>query len=187
MSSAADFATDAQMLAAAVLAAAVDPADALRMLSSLADFTPQISNSTAPVGQSIAIMQDAAGDLFRRSAVIACARASAAYQPSSYDDAAAIRAFVCDLLDAEIDVAGDQGEDQTFNALRALRAAVVADLTQRGANLAIMTAVRMGDSMPAPALAQRLYRDFTRADELADEAGSPHPAFLSTSFKALSQ
>jgi prophage DNA circulation protein len=186
MSTSADFALSAQALAAAVFASAIDPADALRMLSTLADFSPAMTTSTAPIGKSIATLQAATGDLFRRSAVIAMARASSNYQPSSYDDAANVRSFVCELLDAEIAVAGDQGEDQTFNALRALRAAVADDLTQRGASLAKIMTVHTGEPMPAPVLAQRLYRDPLRTDELIAAADSPHPAFLAPTFLTLS-
>lgn len=186
MSSASDFAMASQSLAAVVLQAAIDPADALRMLSELAQFVPQSIASTSPIGNAIASMQDSVGDLFRRTAVIAMARASSFYQPSSYDDAAAIRSMVCAFIDAETQVAGDQGEDATFNALRALRAAVSEDLTQRGANLATIVSVSTPLPLPAPVLALRLYRDATRADELIAEADSPHPAFLATSFRVLS-
>lgn len=186
MSTANDFAAAAQSLAAAVLQAAIDPADALRMLGELAQFEPQSIASTSPIGNAIASMQDSIGDLFRRTAVISMARASSFYQPSSYDDAAAIRTMVCAFIDAEIQVAGDQGEDATFNALRALRAAVSEDLTQRGANLATIIEVNTPLPLAAPVLALRLYRDATRADELISESGSPHPAFLATHFRALS-
>ena len=48
------------------------------------------------------------------------AEAVTAYQPSSYDDAVSVRNQVCALLDTEITIAGDQGEDDVYNALRAL-------------------------------------------------------------------
>ncbi|MGI4938270.1 MAG: hypothetical protein ACRYF5_16255 [Janthinobacterium lividum] len=66
----------------------------------------------------MAIVQSATGDLFRRAAVVALARASSSYQPSSADDAAAVSSMVCGMLDAEITLAGDQGADSTFLALR---------------------------------------------------------------------
>jgi prophage DNA circulation protein len=136
---------------------------------------------------SMAAMQKSMGDLFRRSAVVAMARASAVYQPSSADDAAAVRASVCGLLDAEILVAGAQYEDATYAALRALRVAVSSDLTARGAGLAPLTTIKTNSPMPALALAQRVYRDPARSDELILESNSIHPAFMKTRFKALSQ
>lgn len=181
------FAVSAQALAAALLAATTDPADAVRVLSNLAAFTPNAPTPSSGVGASMATMQGACGDLFRRAAVVALCRASTTYQPSSSDDAAALRTQICALLDAEILIAGNQGADATFNALRALRAAVVQDLTQRGAGLAPLTVISTPSPMPAPVLAQRVYRDSTRADELVLEANPIHPAFMPVAFQGLAQ
>lgn len=187
MSSTSDFAVAAQELAAALLDASVNPADAIRLLSGLADFAPDDVTSSAPIGVAMAQMQGATGDLFRRAAVVALARASASYQPASADDAAALQVKVCALLDQEITIAGDQGQDTTFNALRAVRSAVVQDLSKRGAQLATMMTVTTRQTMPAPVLAQRLYRDPSRSDELVLQANPAHPAFMPTEFKALSK
>ena len=89
------------------------------------------------------------------------------------------------LIDAEITVAGDAGDDDSFTALRGLRVAVVQDLTARGANLAPMTQVTTAEPTPSLVLAQRLYRDPTRAGELERESGCRHPLFLPQSFAAL--
>lgn len=187
MSALSDFAAAAQELAAALLAATVNPADAIRLLASLADFTPNDPTTSAPIGAAMATMQSATGDMFRRAAVVALARASATYQPASAEDAAAVRDTVCAALDAEITIAGDQGEDATFNALRAVRAAVALDLAERGAALPSVVTVETRQSVPAPVIAQRLYRDPSRADELVTQANPPHPAFMPVSFRALSK
>lgn len=186
MSNANDFAVAAQELAAALYGAAVKRADALRLLSSLADFFPDDVTSTSVIGSAMAVTQDATGELFRRAAIVALARASAEYEPTSADDAAAVRQAVCGALDAEIVSAGDHGQDATFNALRALRAAVSHDLAMRGAQLAGVVRVGSNLSMPAPVLAQRLYRNPVRSDELVSQANPIHPAFMPTKFKALS-
>lgn len=187
MSTTADFADAAQALAAALRAASVNPADAIRLLSSLATKTSGSATSASAIGAAMATMQGATGDLFRRAAVVALARASADYQPASRDDAAAVSESVCALLDEEIAIAGDQGLDQTFCALRALRAAVSLDLAQRGAALASVAAVSTGLPLPAPVLAQRLYRDPARADELVARVDPIHPAFMPVRFSSLSE
>lgn len=186
MSQASDLATAAQALAAALLASSVDPADGIRLLSNLANFQPNAVTSSSVVGTSMATMQGACGDLFRRSAVIALCKASANYQPSSTTDATNLQATVTQLLDAEILIAGNQGEDNTFAALRALRAAVVQDLQARAAGLPGTMIVNIPAALPAPVLAQRLYQDPTRADQLVSESGAPHPAFLPPGFTVLS-
>lgn len=187
MSTPADFSTSAQSLIAAVLTAVTDPADALRALQTLAAYDIGVVPTDSPIGAAANTMVLAQADLFRRSAVIAMARASTAYTPSSANDAAAVRDLVCGLLDAEITVAGDQGQDSTYAALRALKASVYRDLTTRGADLAVVRTVSFAASMPALALAQRLYQDATRADDLVARANPRHPAFMPVSFEALSE
>ena len=182
-----NFAMAAQSLAAALLSSSSDPADSIRLLTTLAVYSANFSTPSGAVGGSMVTMQSGCGDLFRRAAVTGLARASAQYQPSSFDDAVSIRTQVCSSIDAEIQIAGNQGEDASFSALRALRSCVVADLTDRGAKLATLMTVNTNLPIPAPVLAQRIYRDSTRSNELVAEANPIHPAFMPTQFKALSQ
>ncbi len=181
------FAGAAQTTAAAVLSACADPADGVRLLGGLADFTPAAPAASDPIGAASYDIQDAAGDLFRRAAVVALARAAMTYQPASYDDAANLRTEVTDQLDQEITIAGDQEEDGAYEALRALRIAVVRDLTQRGATLAPMAPFSTGAPMPALTLAVRLYRDAGRSDQLVTQVDPIHPAFMPPAFRALAR
>jgi prophage DNA circulation protein len=187
MSTPNDFAAAALAVVAGVLSSAQSPADALRLLAQLASYRPLNPTASSPVGQAMATIQAASNDLFRRAAVIGMARASALYQPATVDDAVLVRDSVCGALDSEITTAGDQGNDGAFNALRAVRAAVSQDLTSRGAGLPTIAQVGTPLPIPAIALAQQLYRDPTRADQLVMQANCPHPAFMPTKFKALSQ
>ncbi|WP_353191414.1 DNA circularization N-terminal domain-containing protein [Pandoraea pnomenusa] len=181
----ATFTNAAQAVTASVLSATTDPTDSVRLLSTLAQFTPSEQTTDSTVGASMATMQSACGDLFRRSAIASVARASATYLPSSSDDAVSMRDRVIALIDSEIGVAGDQGEDGAYEALRSLRAAVIADLNQRGGALAAIRTYQLPGGLPALALANRLYRDATRADELVAQIGPVHPAFCPASFRAL--
>lgn len=95
-------------------------------------------------------MRDAMAAACRRVALVSLARASASYQPSSYDDAAALRVSVGAALDTEITEAGDAGEDASYLALKALRSAVVRYLTVRGASLPSVVTVVLGAPMPLP-------------------------------------
>lgn len=170
---------------AALLEATDDPRVAIRLLSALSDFFPSAPTSATPIGIAQGIMQTALGCLARRSALAALVQASALYQPSSRDDAANLRDALCALIDAEILVAGDNGDDASYVALRSMRSAMVIDLNARGAALAPMQTFNFSANMPAPVLAQRIYRDPTRADQLVAEANPPHPAFMPVSFAAL--
>ena len=180
------FGTAAQALTEALRAACNNPADAVRLLSVLAAYEPAIAASTAPVTAAIGALSTAMGQLFRRAALTSLARACAAYQPSSYDDAVAIRTAVAAIFDVEIVAAADAGQDASYQALRALRAAVTNDLATRGQDLARLTVITTALPQPSLAIAYRLYRDATRSDDLIARVNPVDPGCMPTSFLALS-
>lgn len=193
------YATALQALIASVSAAASTPGDAIRMLANLIASAPSLpTNLTAPTyplpatsilpaAAAAAVVAGSTADLYRRTAVIEMALASSQYQPTSFDDAVAMLDQVTGAIDAEVEIAGDQGDDATYQSLRALRGSVVQDLVSRGASLAPMVEFKFGAVMPALALAQRLYQDSTRSDQLVAAANPQHPAFMPVNFKALAQ
>ena len=163
-----------------------DPADAVRLLSALAVAEPDTVVAVAPIGAAIETVSSAIGQVVRRAALTSLARACAGYQPSSYDDALAVRTSVAAVYDAEILIAADAEQDASYQALRALRTAVVDDLITRGNDLARLTTITTPLPRPSLALAYRLYRDASRSDDLIARADPVHPAFMPVSFSALS-
>lgn len=180
-----DFTAAVQGVTSAMLAATPDPADSMRLLTSLASYAPSGVTTTSTIGTAMATMQSASADLFRRSTIATVAVAASNYEPTSSDDAARVRGQVLGLIDAEMSIAGDQNDDETYEALCSLRRAVVSDLNQRGAGLPAIRSFVFQASLPSLALANRIYRDASRADELTAQADPIHPAFFPTSFKAL--
>jgi prophage DNA circulation protein len=174
----ADIAAGIAALLAALLAACADPADAVRLLIGLASYAP-------PGGSGVTAYGAAIGRAFRRAAGVALARAVAVYQPSSYDDASALLARVSTLLDAIATEAADAGDDVSYAKLRALRVEVVQDLRARGAQLARVRTFAASAPLPALVLAQRFYRDPSRADQLVRQADPASPLFMPTRFQAL--
>lgn len=172
---------------AAVAATAVDPSDRIAMLSAMAAYAPTGTPATSPVGQAIASMNLASAAHLRRAAIAELAEAVTQYQPASQNDAAAIQTSVTSVIDAEILIAGDSGDDASYDALRALRKAVVADMQARGADLVEMGSFAFASTMPALALANRIYRDPARADDLVRQVDPIHPAFLPPAFEALAK
>ncbi|WP_176016644.1 DNA circularization N-terminal domain-containing protein [Burkholderia sp. BCC0398] len=181
----ASFSAAAVSFVRAVAASASDPADAIRMLSSMATYSPNGITSPSAIGNAMAQMQSACGALFRRAVLAQLATTVSAYQPASQQDSQAVMANVTAMLDAEIEIAGDAGDDSSYTALRALRQSVVADLQARGAGIAPATTFSFATPMPALVLANRIYRDPARTDGLVQQADAVHPAFLPTSFQAL--
>src|SRR6185312_15014823 len=139
-----------QAVSDAIRAAASDPADQVRLLIDLA------TNGTADATDA------PTAALCRRATLSSLGQALADYQPSTYDDAIAVRDAVCTVLDAEIIVAGDAADDASYAALRAMRAAAVDLLTTLGAQLPRLVTITTPTPMPALALAYALYGDTTR-------------------------
>jgi prophage DNA circulation protein len=181
------FCTAAQGVVTALAASAASPADAIRLLTSLLTYSPTPVIGTSQSALAQATTQKACADLFRRVTVAQIAVSATDYQPTSADDASAMRDSIAALIDNEITIAGNQGEDDVYASLKALRQSVVADLDARGSGLAAIATFNFNATLPALTLANRLYRDATRSDELVAQAAPVHPAFVSTTFKALSQ
>jgi prophage DNA circulation protein len=187
-SAAADMLDALAAVVEAMRAGITDPADQVRVLLGISAF--QASYATPIPGSqatSAGIVAAAMAAACRRAALVSLARASAAYQPVSYDDAVNIRTLVCAALDTEITAAGDAGEDDTYLAFKALRASVIRDLTSRGASLPTVVTVTTKMPLPSLVLAQRLYQDASRSDQIAAETGVPHPAFCPTTVQVLSR
>lgn len=180
-----DFAVTAKTLAVALAEACFDPADAIRLLKQLGAYVPVKYHAPTVIGTAAKDMETATGDLFRRMAIIAMARVSATYQPSSYDDAIKVRDTVCNALEEEITRAADQGDDDVYDVLRALKTAVAQDLKIRGADLARVRTFHVPKPSPSIALAHKHYNNTSRGEELEVQADVRHPMFMPTKFTGL--
>lgn len=174
-----------QTLLTSVLGSATDPADAVRLISNLAQYSPTPVTAPGQVGAAMLTMQTALSALVRRYALAQLATTLTTYQPASQQDANTVMGSAIALLDAEIDIAGDSGDDESYQALRALRQSVVADLQSRGGDLANISTFTFQASLPSLVLAQRIYRDPTQEPALVQQVSPIHPAFMPTSFSAL--
>lgn len=181
------FADAAKQVAAALLAATNDPADAIRLLLPLAAWMPPALPGSGPLWRSTQASREAMASKLRCSACAALARAATLYQPISYQDAQSVRLLVCEAIDAEAVRAADAGYDKSYAALRNLRTAVGLDFAVRGATLAMLVEVTTAVPMPSLAEAFTLYQDTTREPELVASSGAQHPLFLPLIFSALSR
>lgn len=181
------YASAVQGVASAVMGAANDPRDQVRILSALQNFNPSIPpGQYGTLSAAIGTAQTGAAALCRRATLAALASACAAYQPTSSNDAQSLMALVLPLFDAEITIAADAEQDASYLAMRTMRAAVALDLSVRGAALPALLTVNTAEPQPSLTLAFMLYQDATRADELTQRVNPIHPAFFPLSFEALS-
>lgn len=181
------FSAASAQVAAALLEATNDPADAIRLLLPLCAWVPPALPGSGPLWLVTQKAQDALAGQLRASACAALARASALYRPASYQDAQSVRVLVCAALDAEAIRSADAGLDRTYQALRNLRTAVALDMAVRGASLAMLVEIETAVSMPSLAEAWSLYQDTAREPELVASANAPHPLFLPLNFAALAR
>lgn len=105
---------------------------------------------------------------------------------SSQDVFAAIAAANAAFESAE-EYAADNRDPACFQALLALHAAVTKDLTTRALSLPSLVTFTMPRVLTSHALANRLYGDASRCDELRLENKVIHPAFMPKSGTALSE
>lgn len=133
------------------------------------------TSSATPSRRQQAANQAAAGDIVRVAEITAAATAAAAVEFASYQDAIAVRDRLLDRLDTILEAASD---DEVYVSLAALRAAVVADIAARGADLARIVAYTPAQTLPALVLAYRLYGDPDQAEEIASRNKLSHPGFV---------
>jgi prophage DNA circulation protein len=190
-------------LAGAIADMALSPFYALQALRRLFDYGGQFESIDAgtPVRQREQGNQTAQATLIRRAALIEGARAASRLPLTgdgpdrvlTYDAAAELRDELAARLGDEAAglVPAPRGNespktmlidvpDPVYQALIALRAALVRDLTERAVNAPRVIHVSLPVTLPALVAAYRLHHDATRADELIARNARliRHPGFV---------
>lgn len=90
-------------------------------------------------------------------------------------------------FDGAIVVAADSVDNVAYRALIALKGAVINDLSTRAIPLPRLVNYTLAQRLPALYLAQRIYQDGSRANEIVTENDVIHPAFCPLQLRVLSQ
>ncbi len=141
--------------------------------------TVTIASSGAAV-ESVTMTRQARNEisvnaLVRRAAVIEAVRATTGIEYESQVDAAEAREELAEKLDAEAVLTAD---DDCYTALVDLRAAMIADLTARGADLAVVEYHTPAADLPAVVLAHMIYGDAAEAEAIVSRNNIAHPGFV---------
>lgn len=167
-------------------AACANPADSIRLLSALAQFSVFLpAPGGDAIGAQILALGSRAALRLRLAAAASLVRATTNYQPLSQAEALALRDSVGDLLDNLAVICADIFDDRSAAALDVARVAIVNDLTARGASLAPVIIRTLPMPMPGSVEAQALYQDGSRGDELVARNDPPHPGFMPRTIEAL--
>lgn len=156
------------------------PAGALtsyRGLFGYGDSQPVV-RTTTPARVRQAANQSALTGLTRRAALVEAGRVASRVEIATYDEAVALRDDLAERLDDE--AAGTLVSEPVYQALTALRVALVRDLTARAITAPRVSRVTLPSTLPALVAAYRIHGDATRADELVARNGRlvRHPGFV---------
>lgn len=132
---------------------------------------PQLASDAAAV-------QAAVQALLQGACLCAVAQIYASIDWPDAQAATAAGEQLLDLIDAQIDAASAAAQDDLTMAWRGMAMLVANDSYQRAQALPQLTDYQLGAPLPAFVLAQRFYRDGSRADELAQLNGAWHAAWM---------
>lgn len=163
-----------------------DPGAQMTALLSLANFGVDGITTLAPIGASIVAARRATAAMCQQIALASVALACADWNPTSSEQAEALRLMVADKMDMAATTAADAGYTDVWKALRDLRSSLTAFLADQASQLPDQITVTRNSPVPALVLAQQLYADGSRSDDLITRANPVHPAFMPVSFQALS-
>lgn len=122
-----------------------------------------------------------------RMALAAEVKILAATTFTSQQDVMAALVAIDGAFDAAEEYAADNHDPAVYQALIGAHAAVVRDLTARARPLPKLITYSTARGMTSHALANLLYGDASRADELRQEGKVIHPAFMPATGPALSE
>jgi prophage DNA circulation protein len=152
------------------------PMSIFNAYASLFDYGTSTSSisQTTPSRIQQAQNLDAFNALVRQAAIIEAARTSSTIDFSSYDEAESVKETLVDAIDTEL----LEASDTVYAALVDLRAAVVKDISTRGADLSRIVSFTPAQTAPALVIAHRLYGDGGRAEEIIARNKIRHPLFV---------
>lgn len=164
--------------------AIAEPVQALRLYERM--FTAGVGAPAIPLTtgnrQRQAANTDAVHKLVQRTAVIEAARQTSRMDYASRDEALAIRDKITDALETQMEavdaVTGAPIDNDLYRELASLRAAVVADIRERGTRLPRVDHITLRHTMPALVVAHRVYNDPSRAAEIVRRNHIRHPGFV---------
>jgi len=144
---------------------------AARELATMAPERPLVTSSSSQATANQAALSDLTSGL----AVVQAARATTDMDFEVYEDAVAVRQQVA----ADLDEAMATASDPLYEALHALRTAVVRDIAVRGADLARLDDLTPGATLPALVVAYAYYGNAAReTDVLSRNPVIRHPGFV---------
>lgn len=173
----------------ALKALALQPKHALNSYKALFDYGNKVPKlrGTTPMRQRQLANQQAMTALVRRGALIEASRTASQATWATSAEALAARDDLAARLDDEaagiVPAPGGGTQvvppsEEVFQALTALRIALVRDLTRRAVDAPALATATLPSTMPALVAAYRIHGDATREAEIVERNGVRNPAFV---------
>lgn len=159
---------------AGILGLGQSPLAAFNALKSLFSFTHKSGARTTPARVQLDNNRIAVANLTRRTAIIEAARSSASINFDSRQQALQVRNTLVEAIESEQLTASDD----VFNTLADLRAAVVADVSTRAADLPELISYTPKATLPAVILAYSIYGDAKKDADIVSRNRIAHPGFV---------
>lgn len=183
----ASFAQSVLGMVGALKGLAMAPEHALSSYRDLFDYGSRHDQvpTTTPARGRQASNQAALTCLCRRAALVEASRVASRSTLATYDEAVALRDDLAARLDDEAaglgpELVSAEVSEQVYQALTALRVALVRDLTARAVDAPRVSRAVLPATTPALVAAYRIYGDASRADELVarNRRLVRHPGFV---------
>ncbi|MDE9477019.1 DNA circularization protein [Xenorhabdus bovienii] len=115
----------------------------------------------------------------------AMAQVASEFTPANNHEANKLQRRVCHALDTALVMSGDLGMDDIYQSLMSLRYEFVTSAELKGAESGRLAQFSLPAILPSLNVANRIYQDSGRSDELIQATNPRHPAFMPVKFKAL--
>ncbi|OTA14304.1 DNA circulation protein [Xenorhabdus vietnamensis] len=115
----------------------------------------------------------------------AMAQVGSEFTPANTHEASDLQRRVCHVLDTALVMSGDLGMDDIYQSLMSLRYEFVTGAELQGAESGRLAQFTLPAVLPALNVANRIYQDAGRSDELVQATNPRHPAFMPVKFEAL--
>ncbi len=115
----------------------------------------------------------------------AMAQVASEFTPANNAEANDLQRRVCHALDTALVMSGDLGIDDIYQSLMSLRYEFITSAELKGAESGQLAQFSLPAVLPALNVANRIYQDAGRTNELIQATNPRHPAFMPTRFEAL--
>ncbi|PHM21919.1 hypothetical protein Xbud_03846 [Xenorhabdus budapestensis] len=115
------------------------------------------------------------------------AQVASEFTPANNQEAHDLQKRVCHALETALVMAGDLSMDEIYQSLMALRDEFITSAALKGAEAGRLAQFSLPAVLPALTVANRIYQDAGRSNELIQATNPRHPAFMPARFKALRQ